>query len=62
MIFGKKPDLKNHLSVKKSTFTHKVMARSAHEQNLDMERHEGSPLKRDPPSKAERLEPIQPRY
>jgi hypothetical protein len=36
MIFGKKSDLKNHLSVKKPTWTHKVMAHSPHEQSSEM--------------------------
>jgi hypothetical protein len=62
MIFGKKSDLKNHLSVKKPTWSHKVMARSAHEQNLEMEGGEESPPERDPPPKAERSEPMQARY
>jgi hypothetical protein len=62
MIFGKKSDLKNHLSVKKPTWSHKVMARSAHEQNLEMEPQEESPPQSDPPREAERSEPIQPRY
>src|ERR1700733_9391242 len=61
MIFGKKSDLKNHLSVKKSTWAHKVVARSPHEQNSEMERERESPPERDLPPKAER-EPMQPRY
>ena len=62
MIFGKKSDLKNHLSVKKPTWSHKVMAHGPHEQNLEMERQEESPPERDRPLKVERPEPIQPRY
>jgi hypothetical protein len=62
MIFGKKSDLKNHLSVKKPTWSHKVIARSAHEQNLEIEGREEPPPERDPPPKAERWEPIPPRY
>jgi hypothetical protein len=62
MIFGKKSDLKNHLSAKKPTWAHKVMAHSAHEQSLEMARQEESPPERDPPPKAERSEPIEPRY
>jgi hypothetical protein len=62
MIFGKKSDLKSHLSVKRPTWSHKVVAHSAHEQNLEMERQEKSPPERDLPPKAERSEPTQPRY
>jgi hypothetical protein len=62
MIFGKKSDLKNHLSLKKPTWAHKVVAHSVHEQNLEMERQEESLQERDPPLKAERSEPIRPRY
>jgi hypothetical protein len=62
MILGKKSDVKNHLSGKKPTWSHKVMAHSAHEQNLEMERREESPPATDSPPKAERLEPICPRY
>jgi hypothetical protein len=43
MLLGKKSALKNHLSAKHPTFTHKVMVRNPHEQNLEMERHEESP-------------------
>jgi hypothetical protein len=62
MIFGKKSDLKNHLSVKRPTWAHKVTGHSSHEQNLDMERQEEPPPERDPSLKTERSEPIQPRY
>jgi hypothetical protein len=62
MIFGKKSDLKNHLSGKRPTWSHKVMAHGAHEENLEMERREESPPEKDPSPNAERPEPIQPRY
>jgi hypothetical protein len=62
MIFGKKSDLKNHLSVKRPTWSHKVTARGAHEEDLEMERQEESPPKMDAPPKAERSEPIPIRY
>jgi hypothetical protein len=62
MIFGKKSDLKNHLSAKRPTWSHKVVAHSAHELNMEMELQEESPPKRDPPPNAERSEQIQPRY
>jgi hypothetical protein len=62
MLFGKKSDLKNHLSAKRPTWSHKVTGHSTHEQNLEMERLEESPPERDPAPKAERSEPIQPRY
>jgi hypothetical protein len=62
MIFGKKSDLKNHLSLKKSTWSHKMVVRSPHEQNFDTERQEAPPPERDPPPKSERWEPIEPRH
>jgi hypothetical protein len=62
MIFGKKSDLKTHLSVKRPSWSHKVMVHSGHEQTLEMERREESPPDREPPRNAERPEPIQPRY
>jgi hypothetical protein len=62
MIFGKKSDLKNHLSMKKPTWTHHVMAHCAHEQDLEMEDREESRPEMDPPTRTERSEPLQPRY
>lgn len=62
MIFGKKSDLKSHLSVKRPSWAHKVVVHSPLEHNPEMERREESPPDRDPPPKAERSEPIQPRY
>lgn len=62
MIFGKKSDLKKHLSVKRPTWTHKVMVHSPLEHNQEMERREESPPDRDPPPGYERTEPIQTRY
>jgi hypothetical protein len=54
MIFGKKSDLKSHLSMKRPSWTHKVVAHNAaHEENPEMERQEASPQER---------EPLQPRY
>jgi hypothetical protein len=61
MIFGKNSDLKNHLSAKKPTWTHKVMVRSPHEQSSEMARKEESPSERDPPLRAERSESIESR-
>jgi hypothetical protein len=61
MLSGKKSDLKNHLSTKHPTWSHKIMVHGAHEQNSEMGRHDESPPERVPP-KIERLEPIQPRY
>jgi hypothetical protein len=61
MIFGKKSDLKNHLSVKKPTWTHKVMVHSPHEQSSEMTRNEDLPSERDPPLKAEQSESIESR-
>jgi hypothetical protein len=62
MIFGKKSDLKKHLSVNRPTWSHKVIAHGSNEQNSEMERHEESPPEREPPPKAERSESIQLRY
>ena len=62
MIFGKKSDLKNHLSMKKPSWTHHVVARNPLEQDLEMERREESPPENEPPSRAERSEPMQSRY
>ena len=62
MIFGKKSDLKSHLSVKKPTWSHKVVAHSALEPNLATDPREESLPERDPQPKTERSEPDQPRY
>jgi hypothetical protein len=62
MIFGRKSDLKSHLSLKRPTWSHKVTAQTIHEQNLETKRQEASPLERDPSFKAEPSEPIQPRF
>jgi hypothetical protein len=62
MLFGKKSDLKNHLSAKRPTFSHKVMAHGAHEQNVETERKEQSLPEKDSPPKTEASERIQPRY
>jgi hypothetical protein len=46
MIFGNKSDLKNHLSAKHPTFSHKVMARGTYDQSVDpMHQKERSPKK-----------------
>jgi hypothetical protein len=53
MIFGNKSDLKNHLSAKHPTFSHKVMARGTYDQSVEpMHQKERSPEK-DPPPKTE---------
>jgi hypothetical protein len=62
MIFGKKSDLKKHLSVKRPTWAHKVVAHSPLEHNLDMERREESPPERDPPPRMDRPEGIRSQY
>jgi hypothetical protein len=56
MLFGKKSDLKNHLSAKHPTWAHKVVARPAHEQALEADVQERSLPERDPPPKVERPE------
>ena len=61
MIFGKKSDLKSHLSVKRPTWAHKVVVHGEHEINPQTEPQEESPLERDSATIAQRSEPIQPR-
>ncbi len=62
MIFGKKPDLKNHLSVKRPTWAHKVVARGPHEQNSATE-PQGEPTpENERTPKVERPESDQTRY
>jgi hypothetical protein len=62
MIFGKKSDLKKHLSVKRPTWVHKVVAHSPLEHNLEMERGEESPPDRDPPPRMDRPEGVRSQY
>jgi len=62
MIFGKKSDLKNHLSMKKPSWTHHVVARNPHEEILESQRQEESAPTASSTPKAEGSEPIQPRY
>lgn len=62
MLFGKKSDLKNHLSMKKPSWTHHVVAQGAHEQNLEMERQQEPPQDRGTRPDADRPEPGQTRY
>ena len=67
MIFGKKSDLKTHLSVKRPTWTHKVVAHNPLEQNLElesqeMENRQQSPPDQEPPPKSMRSEPMQTQY
>jgi hypothetical protein len=62
MIFGKKSDLKSHLSMKRPSWTHKVVAHSALEPNQEMDRQEASPPQREPPPNADRPEPMRSRY
>jgi hypothetical protein len=53
MLSAKKSDLKNHLSAKLPTFTHKVMARGAKDQTAEATRREKSPPERDLPPKSD---------
>jgi len=53
MFSGKKSDLKNHLSAKHPTFTHKVVARGAKDQMVETTRQEKSLPERDVPPKPE---------
>jgi hypothetical protein len=61
MIFGKKSDLKKHLSVKRQTWAHKVVAHSPLEHSLETELREEPPPDRDPAPKTERPEPVRTR-
>ena len=62
MIFGKKSELKSHLSVKRPTWTHKVVAHNPLEHKMELERREELPPERDPPPGSERREHSQFRY
>lgn len=62
MIFGNKSDLKNHLSAKHSTFSHKFMARGTNDQIVETTRQEELPPERDPPPKTEGSEVVDSRY
>jgi len=52
MIFGKKSDLKNHLSAKHPTVSHKVMARASHDHTFETNIQRESLPERDVPPKA----------
>jgi hypothetical protein len=56
MLNGKKSALKTHLSLKKSTFTHKVMTKAPHDQASGTDRQMDMSADRDPRTRAPRLE------
>jgi hypothetical protein len=59
MIFGKKSDLKNHLTTKKQTWSHKVVTKGALDQSFQTDLQKRTSPDRDPPPKFEQSEPIQ---
>jgi hypothetical protein len=58
MHFGTKSDLKNHLSAKHPTFSHKVMAKAKHDPVVETEMQMKSLPERDPPPKVEGREVV----
>jgi hypothetical protein len=56
MIFGHKSPIKNHLSAKKQTWSHKVMVHGAHDQAFETDIQRQPLPERDPPPKDERPE------
>jgi hypothetical protein len=62
MIFGKKSDLKTHLSAKRPTWSHKVVVHNPLEHKMEMDRRDELPPERDPPPGIERVEHNQFRY
>jgi hypothetical protein len=51
MLFGKKSDLKNHLSSKHPTWAHKVVAKPTHNQAFERDMQRKLLPERDPPPK-----------
>jgi len=58
MLFGTKSDLKNHLSAKHPTFSHKVMAKATRDHAFETDLQMKSLPERDPPPKAEGREVV----
>ena len=58
MLFGTKSDLKNHLSTKHPTFSHKVMAKATRDQAFQTDIQMKSLPERDPPPKLEGREVV----
>jgi hypothetical protein len=50
MLVAKKSDLKNHLSAKHTTFSHKIIAKPAHDPPHDTDLQRTTPPERDPPA------------
>ena len=61
MLSGKKSDLKKHLSLKKPSWTHHVVAQNTHEQSLEMDRQQEPRRDRETAPDAERAERIETR-
>ena len=62
MLVPKKSDLKNHLSPKHTTFSHKVIAKPAHDQASGTDLQRKASPERDPPPKATESEVAETRY
>lgn len=61
MIFGHKSDLKNHISAKKPTFSHKVVARPTHGVTMETKPKEERLPEEDHPPKWEVRELVETR-
>ena len=62
MLVAKKSDLKNHLSAKHTTFSHKVIAKPTHDQAYETDHQKTSPPEGGPPPKATESEVAETRY
>jgi hypothetical protein len=52
MLVAKKSDLKNHLSAKHTTFSHKVIAKPTHDKAYETDLQRTTSPERNPPPKA----------
>jgi hypothetical protein len=62
MLLNKKSTLKSHLSAKHPTFTHKVVAKTAHDQAFETDLKRVAPPGSDPPQMVEGRELVETRY
>jgi hypothetical protein len=62
MLLNKKSTLKSHLSTKHPTFTHKVVAKAAHDQVFETDLKRVAPPGSDPPQIVEDREMVESRY